>query len=167
MSEAANSRVLLLAVECHEGSAEACRWMVANLYRPGDQVHLVHILPRPEVAKIIAPGDLAGSMGTSDFDAAVHSAEAFMTNNIVPLLAPVLSDPVVHLIKAQTDSDSIGQVLCRKATDLGAVMMIMAHHHRSKVPNHTTPLRSSQPLQLSGLDVHDVCMQTAVALQNG
>jgi hypothetical protein len=122
--------------------------MIANLYRPGDEVHVVHILPKPEVLNIIAPGDLsANMMGANEFDSAVHVAEAFMAKNIVPLLAPVLSDPIVHLIKAQVDSDSIGKVLCQKAVDLGAVMMVMAHHHRSKVPDSSpkhTPFRCFQ-----------------------
>jgi len=46
----------VLAPDCSAASEAACRWMVANFTKPGDEVHLVTVLPRSE-ASIIAPGE--------------------------------------------------------------------------------------------------------------
>jgi len=127
------TRILTLAVDCHEGSVAACRWMVHNMCRDGDEVHILHVLPRSTENRIISPSDLASLNYSQDYESALHSSERFIAQRILPELSSLRMDPVIHMIKAQSDADSIGAVLCRKALDLGSVALVMNNHTKSKV----------------------------------
>lgn len=136
------SRVLVVAVECDDGSVAACEWAVSQMYRPGDELHLLHIIPRGagcNIGPIVAPGDLIARRNPGEFDHAVEGAEKFIAQRLLPGMASLTSDPVVHLIKSETDTESIGGVLCRKAASLNAVALILSSHTKSKVLWHTTP----------------------------
>lgn len=37
----------------------------------------------------------------------------------------------IEMARSQTDADSVGAVLCQRATDLGAAALIMASHNKS------------------------------------
>lgn len=148
MAEAAGRRVLVVPVDCHDGTLDACRWAAANLFRPGDEVHLVHVLPRAEGRSLIAPNDLiaATNISSDRLDAAVVGAEKFISEKLLQVLNNLDRDPVVHMIKAQVDSDSIGSVICRKAEALGAAAIIMNSSKKSKASD--LPPTAPPPLWL-------------------
>lgn len=39
-------RVLVVAVDDSEDSQKAFNWAISNIYRDGDQLHIVHVVPR-------------------------------------------------------------------------------------------------------------------------
>lgn len=46
MAEDAEGRVIIVAVEDSADSTQAFDFAVQNMYRAGDQLHLVHVIPR-------------------------------------------------------------------------------------------------------------------------
>eukprot|EP00951_Prasinocladus_malaysianus_P018227 scaffold144963_cov45-Prasinocladus_malaysianus.AAC.1 len=132
--DGAPARVLVMALDCAEGSVEACRWAVEFLCRPDDELHLVHVIPRTTAASapIIAPGDLVARHNFQEYDQVIHAAERFISQKVAPVLAPLTRDPVVHMIKSELDTDTIGSVICRKAAELNAVALIVNNHEKSK-----------------------------------
>uniref|UniRef100_A0A7S1SI72 UspA domain-containing protein n=1 Tax=Tetraselmis chuii TaxID=63592 RepID=A0A7S1SI72_9CHLO len=129
------ARVLVVGVSGDDTSVAACEWVVEHVYRPGDELHLIHIVPRsdPSQGPIVAPGDLVARRNPSEYDHAVEGAEKFIAQRLLPVLAVLTTDPVVHLIKSEMDTDSIGGVLCRKADGLGAALLLVSSHTKSKV----------------------------------
>ena len=67
------------------------------------------------------------------YEQLIKNAEHFVSQRFLPRLLSVRPDPVVHLVKAEVDADSIGSVVCRKAKDLGAAALVMASHTKSKL----------------------------------
>jgi nucleotide-binding universal stress UspA family protein len=67
------------------------------------------------------------------YEQLIRNAEAFIAARFLPRLLPLSPDPVVHVVKADVDTDSIGNVVCRKAGDLGAAALVMASHTKSRL----------------------------------
>ena len=67
------------------------------------------------------------------YEQLIKNAEHFVSQRFLPRLLAIRPDPVVHLVKAEVDADSIGSVVCRKASDLGAAALVMASHTKSKL----------------------------------
>ena len=85
----------------------------------------------------------------------VASAKGFVSARFIPILQELTPEPVVHIIKvraalrawssrcnahlsdvqAEADSDSIGNVLCRKAHDLRAAAVVMASQSHNTLQN--------------------------------
>ena len=67
------------------------------------------------------------------YEQLIKNAEHFVSQRFLPRLLSVSPDPVVHLVKAEVDADSIGSVVCRKAADLKAAALVMASHTKTKL----------------------------------
>jgi nucleotide-binding universal stress UspA family protein len=67
------------------------------------------------------------------YEQLIKNAEAFIAARFLPRLLSLSPEPVVHVVKADVDTDSIGNVVCRKAGDLGAAALVMASHTKSRV----------------------------------
>ena len=67
------------------------------------------------------------------YEQLIKNAEHFVSQRFLPRLLSIRPDPVVHLVKAEVDADSIGSVVCRKAADLHAAALVMASHTKSKI----------------------------------
>jgi nucleotide-binding universal stress UspA family protein len=46
----ANPRRILISVDNSEASEAAVKWTMENLYHEGDEVHLIHVIPRLQLA---------------------------------------------------------------------------------------------------------------------
>lgn len=106
-----------------------------NHPRPGDELHLVHVVPRVQQAAVFGapPVDFLPQQDPVAYAALIKNAEAFIAARFLPRLLSLTPDPVVHVVKADVDTDSIGNVVCRKTGDLGAAALVMASHSKSRI----------------------------------
>ena len=141
----------------------------SSLPRPGDHIHLIHVIPRLQLAAVfgappvdflpqqvrcfffllLLPFDRSvpvrplkttppclSFFSTQDpaaYEQLIKNADHFVSQRFLPRLLAIRPDPVVHLVKAEVDADSIGSVVCRKASDLNAAALVMASHTKSKL----------------------------------
>eukprot|EP00775_Hariotina_reticulata_P007428 gene7428-7637_t len=114
-------RVLLIAVDDSDDSAKAFNWAFENVYREGDQIHLVHVVPRLAFAAQygVPPVDFVPAAGNNTYESAVQRAEQFIIDRFVRVLPPTVRSPVVHIIK--------------KAEELDAVAICMASHNKGRM----------------------------------
>jgi nucleotide-binding universal stress UspA family protein len=131
----AAGRVLLLAVDDTEAAEHSLDWTLQNLYRPGDVIHLVHVVPRQQLAQSFGapPVDFLPQQDPVGHEMLLQHAETFIRERLLPKLADIQPDPCVHIVKSDVDTDSIGNVICNKADMLKAAAVIMASHNRSKL----------------------------------
>jgi nucleotide-binding universal stress UspA family protein len=79
------------------------------------------------------PVDFLPQQDPVAYEQLIRNAESFIAARFLPRLLALSPDPVVHVVKADVDTDSIGNVVCRKAGDLGAAALVMASHSKSKL----------------------------------
>eukprot|EP00877_Chromochloris_zofingiensis_P010422 jgi/Chrzof1/5633/Cz16g09200.t1 len=133
---AEEGRVLVIAVDDSDGSSKAFDWAIQQLYKEGDQLHLVHVIPRLQFAAVygVPPVDFVPVADTTTYEAAIHQAEEFIISRFVRKLAPELKcTPVVHIVKSEVDTESVGHVLCKKAEELDAICIVMASHNKGRM----------------------------------
>lgn len=102
LAMAEEGRVLVIAVDDSDGSSKAFDWAIQQLYKEGDQLHLVHVIPRLQFAAVygVPPVDFVPVADTTTYEAAIHQAEEFIISRFVRKLAPELKcTPVVHIVK--------------------------------------------------------------------
>jgi hypothetical protein len=101
----ASDRVLLIAVDDSEDSQKAFMWAVDNMYREGDQIHLVHVVPRLAFAAQygVPPVDFVPAAENSSYESAVQRAEQFIIDRFVRALPVTIKAPVVHIIKVSVN----------------------------------------------------------------
>eukprot|EP00878_Enallax_costatus_P017120 GHUV01017975.1.p1 GENE.GHUV01017975.1~~GHUV01017975.1.p1 ORF type:complete len:161 (+),score=47.40 GHUV01017975.1:79-561(+) len=131
----ASDRVLLIAVDDSEQSQKAFLWALDNLHREGDSIHLVHVVPRLAFAAQygVPPVDFVPAAENSNYESGVQRAEQFIINRFVRALPATIKAPVVHIIKSEVDTESVGHVLCKKAEELDAVGIVMASHNKGRM----------------------------------
>jgi nucleotide-binding universal stress UspA family protein len=134
-------RNILIAVDNSDDSLKACQWAIENMYRQGDEFHLLHVIPAPtpEVVGGFAPGmGAADALLLTDPDPAVdkrnlEAAKKFIQEKFVPIVAQANIPYKVEIVRFNTDNDSIGEVLCARAVDLDATAVIMASHNKGRI----------------------------------
>jgi nucleotide-binding universal stress UspA family protein len=135
MDSSTSDRVLLIAVDDSEDSQKAFNWAISNIYREGDQVHIVHVVPRLAFAAQygVPPVDFVPAAESNTYETAVQRAEQFIIDRFVKAMPPSVRAPVVHIIKSEVDTESVGHVLCKKADELEAVAIVMASHNKGRM----------------------------------
>lgn len=128
-------RRLLISVDNSDACEGAVRWAMDNCYRPGDEVHLLHVIPRLQLAASFGapPVDFLPYQDPNAYQSLIKSAEAFIAERALAHLGELEPAPVVHLVKYETDTDSIGNVICKKADELDVALVVMARHQKSKL----------------------------------
>ena len=121
----------LLLAAAAEASERACEWALRHLYRQGDFVHLLRVIPAlPYRAAYAldgmvayyfeAPGQAAASEGAAR-RWVEHRFEPLLRGGGVPYSVDVLVEGGVD------DSvEGVGEAICRKASDLEAVAVSAA-----------------------------------------
>lgn len=96
-----SDRVILIAVDDSEDSRKAFAWALENVYREGDCLHLVHVVPRLAFAAQygVPPVDFVPAADNSGYESAVQRAEQFIIDRFVRELPTDVKAPVVHIIK--------------------------------------------------------------------
>lgn len=57
----------------------------------------------------------------------------FIRTRYLTLLPETNPPPVIHIVKAETDTDSIGHILCKRADELNVDLVALAPHTKSKL----------------------------------
>eukprot|EP01023_Acetabularia_acetabulum_P009686 TRINITY_DN14383_c0_g1_i14.p3 TRINITY_DN14383_c0_g1~~TRINITY_DN14383_c0_g1_i14.p3 ORF type:complete len:156 (+),score=26.14 TRINITY_DN14383_c0_g1_i14:551-1018(+) len=130
-----SQRSVVIPVDNSIESERACRWAVDNLYRGHDEVHLLHIIPRLQVAAVYGapPIDFLPNQDPQAYEQLIEDAEKFISSRFVVMFEDINVQPIVHIIKSEVDTDSIGEVVCKKSEELQACAVVMAKHQKSKV----------------------------------
>ena len=127
-------RRIVCAVDDSDTSEHSVRWFLRNLYKEGDEIHLIHVIPRFAVASTFgAPAlDLAPLADPESYRILIESTKRFLSKRFANLVKEVDPAPVVHICKADQDPDSIGAQVCRLVSSLHADFLVMAKHQKSK-----------------------------------
>lgn len=92
------------------------------------QVHLIYVIARMSYATTYAvPAiDFSPGIDRDKYEEQVRKAEEFICRRFLSRFPPESkSTPIIHLVKSETDSDSVGHIICGKAQDLRAAAVIM------------------------------------------
>lgn len=96
-----SGRKILLSVNAAAESEEALQWTLHNLYRPGDVLHFLHVVPRQEPATTYGapPVDFLPHQDPDSFQKLAEQAQSFIKDRLLPMLGDMQPDPVVHVVK--------------------------------------------------------------------
>lgn len=129
-----SGRKILVAVDSSAGSEEALRWTLHNMYKAGDVLHFLHVVPRQEPAAMYGapPVDFLPQQNPKSVQKLADQALSFIKDRLLPMLKDIETEPVVHVIKSDTDTDSIGNVVCQQADALAVAAVVIAGHRKSQ-----------------------------------
>ncbi|KAF5833293.1 hypothetical protein DUNSADRAFT_10458 [Dunaliella salina] len=132
-----SKRAFLFPADDSDRSEAAFSWMLKTVYQDGDEIHIVHVVPR---IKFQAAGYAVPSLNApmnidrEAYDEVIHKAEEFIVRRFLSKFPQEShSTPIVHIIKSETDSASKGHIICEKAADLQSTMVCMGNHNRGAV----------------------------------
>ncbi|KAK9812430.1 hypothetical protein WJX73_010125 [Symbiochloris irregularis] len=105
-------RKLLVAVDDADECVRALTWCMENLYRDGDEIHLLHVVPRLQRSSSFGrpPIDFLPQQDPVTHDQLVKKAELFIRERFLPKLQGLHPEPVVHIVKCEVDTASIGNL---------------------------------------------------------
>lgn len=130
-------RVILVAVDDTPASVAAFTFVAQQLLRPDDHLHLVHVIPRLVFSAQlgVSPVDFTPQADSTAYEQSLARAERFILDKFVRQLPSGFAGapPVVHIIKSETDTESVGHVLVKKADALNAAFLALATNSRSRV----------------------------------
>lgn len=130
-----SGRKILVSVNASAESEDALQWTLQNLYRPGDILHFLHVVPRQEPATMYGapPVDFLPQQNPKSVQKLAEQAQSFIKDRLLPMLGDMQPEPVVHVVKSEVDTDSIGNVVCQRAEALAVAAVVIAGHRKSKV----------------------------------
>jgi nucleotide-binding universal stress UspA family protein len=133
----APTRQLILLSECPQTSDNVLEWAIKNIYREGDDFHLLHVIPVP-MPQVVGGFGAMDSIVTVEPDPQTdlkHIAEAkeMMKSRFIPKLATRNIPYQVEIVHFLTDADSIGEAICKRADALNAAAVCMAKHQRGAI----------------------------------
>lgn len=131
-----STRNLLISVDDSDGCEAAVQWVMSNVYKAGtDTIHVIHVIPRlqPSISHGAPPIDFIPYNDPASYDTMISDAERWITKRVLSHMKNVTPKAVVHIIKYEVDNDSIGNVICKKADELDAALVVMARHNKSKL----------------------------------
>jgi len=96
-----SGRKVLLAVDASAESEDALQWTLANMYRPGDVLHFLHIVPRQEPATTYGapPVDFLPQQNPKSVQRLAEQGLSFIKERLLPMLGDMQPEPVVHIVK--------------------------------------------------------------------
>jgi nucleotide-binding universal stress UspA family protein len=118
-----------------QDAEKALAWVIANMARAGDGIHLVHAVPEPEPRQV-HPGMFLPPPGEDDGEGEEEeqatTAVAMIRTRFVGQLTAAGLPFEVHLISArEADPGDIAAAVSAKADALGAAAVVVAHHPAS------------------------------------
>lgn len=128
------SRLLLVPVDDADDSQRSFKWVLDNFVRESDELHLVHVIPRiafGAAAYALPAVDYTPGIDRDKYEAAVKKAEDFIVKRFLSAFPPESKiTPIVHIVKSETDSESVGHIVCAKALELNAHCVLMGSHDK-------------------------------------
>lgn len=140
MTSSTSSRTILVPVDDTIGSEQALDWVISNLYRQGDEIHFFHVVPNPQ-AKLLGGGLGLADAGEfmvqapdpKDDRKQVSTAEGFIEQRFVSKVEASKIPHQVEITHFNTDKDSIGAIICKRAQDLQTPAVVMAKHNQGSI----------------------------------
>mmetsp|Transcript_7082 Transcript_7082/g.12121 ORF Transcript_7082/g.12121 Transcript_7082/m.12121 type:complete len:159 (+) Transcript_7082:51-527(+) len=128
--------IFLFPCDDTDASQRAFEWTLKTLvHSQQDELHLLHVIPRTKFAASaysVPAIDVPVSVDRSAYEAMIRKAEEFIVRRF---LSHMPSDsqitPIVHIIKSETDTESMGHIICQKAEDIKSTIVVMANHNKS------------------------------------
>ncbi|GBG00089.1 hypothetical protein Rsub_12910 [Raphidocelis subcapitata] len=113
---------LLVAVDDSEASDRAFDFAARYVDRLNAELHLVHVVQRQL------------SMLAVEYDKILSSAEQMLLRRFISRLpAGDRPQPVVHIVKSEVDTESVGHILVKKAQQLDAIALVISAHGGGKL----------------------------------
>lgn len=127
--------MILLPVDNSDASEKALDWAISNIYKEGDEVRLLNIVPMPTPMGMPLVLDMAFPAVPMEPDEAEnlkHVAEAkkFIQQRFGPKLDTQSVPYKATIVHFLADNDSIGEAICKQAQNLNAAAVIMSKHQR-------------------------------------
>lgn len=126
------SRNVVVAVDANEDSVAAFVWTLGNLYREGDSLHILHVVPEalssPASGSIYYPQPIDPETERALW----RQAQEFIQNEFVEIAKRKGVTVNVVLVK-ESRHKHIGWAVCKKAEELQASPLVLACHHKSKL----------------------------------
>jgi len=92
----------------------------------------IHVIPRLQLSVTTHHGgDYLPYEQPGAYKQAIERSEAFITKRALKYTNDVEPPPVVHIVKYETDCESVGAMLCKKAEDLKAAVTVVAKHDKT------------------------------------
>lgn len=129
-------RKVLLAVDDSKASDKTFQWTLDNFLREDDELHLIHVIP-PAQRMLVAP-EMGMPGGIMEEDEVLKKQQeehalAFIHERFEVVLKQKRVQYDAHLIRCNTSSDSVGQLICARADLLKVAAVIMAKHNKGAV----------------------------------
>jgi structural maintenance of chromosome 2 len=129
------ARNILLTVDESPASSQVFEWALKNVYRAGDTVHILHVIA-PSRRLVVTPD--MGLEGIIEDDEETRRkveehAQEFIKERFETKLTELKIPYQVEIVRGCVDNDSIGALLCRRAEQLNAAVLLMAKHNRGAV----------------------------------
>lgn len=128
------SRNFVVAVDASEdyiqGSWNAVKWTLENLYEEGDVLHLLHVIPCSESRLPIPVTPFAQPHVEPELETQLEqSAHKFITDSFLDLANCYKAKCEIDLVKGGS-LDTVGSVICKKSEALKAAMVVLAAHRK-------------------------------------
>jgi nucleotide-binding universal stress UspA family protein len=127
------ARNVVVAVDASEDSVTAFRWTIENVWRPGDNLHILHVVP-DFYSGVPAPGSIfyPGESYDEDMDSTlVQQARDFIREFfIADANGRGIGNVHVVLVK-EARHKHVGRTVCIKAEELEASPLVLSAHHRN------------------------------------
>lgn len=130
-------RKLVLAVDHSEECKRALAWLREHLYKPGDELILLHVLPQQSDGLANASGappvdilTVASPLPQSEL---VRQAQQLIENRFLPSTLDMSPSPTVRIVTSKVDAESIGAMVVRTADEVHAAAIVIASHSRTRL----------------------------------
>eukprot|EP01025_Chloroclados_australasicus_P060065 TRINITY_DN7664_c1_g1_i10.p1 TRINITY_DN7664_c1_g1~~TRINITY_DN7664_c1_g1_i10.p1 ORF type:complete len:173 (-),score=25.56 TRINITY_DN7664_c1_g1_i10:292-810(-) len=134
-ADTAARRQLLVPVDDSDDTIRATKWMLENIFREGDVVNFVHVVPSASGSEAWTPGWAgvyeAPYLLASNQEELTEKGLHLVNEKFVPLVQAANCAFRVHILHHGTDPSGIADAITEKATDLNAHAIILAHHKAS------------------------------------
>lgn len=123
----AAARNLVVAIDGEEASYRAIGWTLDHLYRDGDILHLLHVVPEVATMSQLGGYNLAASLGPEEgmqAQLAAH-AEAFVHSHCGPLAAQRGAAWQLDLVPGRCNT-SVSDTIISKINELDAAMVVLS-----------------------------------------
>ncbi|KAG1666009.1 hypothetical protein FOA52_010919 [Chlamydomonas sp. UWO 241] len=119
-----------------DDSQRSFHWLVHNFLKMDDEVHLLHVIPRMAYTTTysVPALDFSPGIDRDKYEDLVRKSEAFIVKRFLSVFPEESkSTPIVHIIKSETDTSSVGHIVCQKAAELKANCVAMGSHNKGAV----------------------------------
>lgn len=128
-------RRLMLAVDESHASEKTLDWTLDNIYKAGDEVHVLHVIPSQTPVVLTTELGVAGLIEDDEAtkQKVADHAQEFLKEKFMSKLEAAKIPYHVEVVRSSVDNDTIGALVCKHAEQLNAAVVVMAKHTRTAV----------------------------------